>query len=59
MYYRVYILSDEGHISRFRELDCADDEEAKHVAAQMLDGHDFEVWQEKRLVATLRHTDKN
>ena len=28
MYYRVYILNDEGHISRFRELDCADDEEA-------------------------------
>jgi hypothetical protein len=59
MYYRVYILSDEGHISRFREPDCADDEEAKHIAAQMLDGHDFEVWREKRLVATLRHTDKN
>jgi hypothetical protein len=59
MYYRVYILNDEGHISRFRELDCADDEEAKHIAAQMLDGHDFELWQEKRLVAILRHNDKN
>jgi hypothetical protein len=34
MYYRVYILSDEGHISRFRELDCADDEEAKHVVVR-------------------------
>jgi hypothetical protein len=59
MYYRVYILNEEGHISRFRELDCADDEEAKHIAAQMLDGHDFELWQEKRLVAILRHNDKN
>jgi hypothetical protein len=59
MYYRVYILNDEGHISRFRELDCVDDEEARHIAAQMLDGHDFELWQEKRPVTILRHNEKN
>lgn len=59
MYYRVYVVNDERHISRFRELDCDYDKEAKHIAAHMLDGHDFELWQEKRLVAILRHTDKN
>ncbi|WP_155809842.1 hypothetical protein [Bradyrhizobium sp. URHA0013] len=43
MGYRAYVLNDEGHIIGVHELNCVDDDEAK--AAQMLDGHDLEVWQ--------------
>jgi len=49
-YYRAYILDEEGHIRGCRELICLDDEEAKQKAIQILDGHDIEVWQEKRQV---------
>ncbi len=59
MYYRAYILNEEGRISGFRELLCADDDEAKRQAVQLLDGHDIELWQEGRLVSTLRHADKH
>jgi hypothetical protein len=58
MYYRAYILDEKGRISSFRELICADDDEAKQKVAQLLDGHDIEVWQGRRQVFTLRHTDK-
>jgi len=37
------------------ELDCADDEQAKQKAAQMLDGYDLEVWCRERKVAVLKH----
>jgi len=58
MYYRAYILDEKGRIRSFRELICADDDEAKQKVAQLLDGHDIEVWQGRRQVFTLRHTDK-
>ncbi|MGY0571624.1 hypothetical protein AB8Z38_29985 [Bradyrhizobium sp. LLZ17] len=55
MDYRAY--SQDGHISGVQELDCADDDEAKAKATQMLDRHDLELWQRDRRVAVLkRHT---
>lgn len=54
MDYRAYILNDEGHISSYVELQCCTDEEAKEHAAQLLDGHDIEVWQQARTVAILK-----
>ncbi|WP_409190358.1 hypothetical protein [Bradyrhizobium sp. RDM4] len=57
MDYRAYIMSQDGHISGVQELDCADDDEAKAKATQMLDRHDLELWQRDRRVAVLkRHT---
>jgi hypothetical protein len=50
MYYRAYVLNADGHITAVHELDCADDEQA-----QMLDGHDLEVWCRERKVALLKH----
>lgn len=55
MDYRAYVLSDDGHITAVHELDCADDEEAKQKAAQLLDGHDLEVWYRGRKIALLKH----
>jgi hypothetical protein len=31
---------------------CEDDEEAKRVTKQMVDGHAIELWQEARMIAT-------
>jgi hypothetical protein len=55
MDYRAYILDDEGRIIGVHELDCADDDEAKQKAAQLLDRQDLEVWQRARMVARLKH----
>jgi hypothetical protein len=53
MYYRAYILNEDGHIRRAVEFDCTDDDAAKQMAARMLDGHDIELWQRDRKVAVL------
>ncbi|QOG23487.1 MULTISPECIES: hypothetical protein [Bradyrhizobium] len=56
MDYRAYILDDDGRITGVvHELDCANDEEAKEKAAQLLDGHDLDVWQLERHVGRLKH----
>lgn len=54
MYYRAYVLNADGHITAVHEPDCADDEEAKRKAAQMLDGRDLEVWCREPKVALLK-----
>lgn len=54
MDYRAY--SQDGHISGVQELDCADDDEAKAKATQMLDRHDLELWQRDRVAVLKRHT---
>ena len=57
MDYRAYILDEDGHITGVHELDCANDDEAKEKAAQLLDGHDLDVWRRERHIARLtRHT---
>jgi hypothetical protein len=47
MDYRAYILDENGRICGVKELDCSSDEEARSKAAQMIDGHDLEVWRRK------------
>jgi hypothetical protein len=37
------------------DLDCSDDEAAKEVAQQLVDGQDVELWQGKRKIETLKH----
>ncbi|MGV7215033.1 hypothetical protein [Bradyrhizobium sp. UFLA05-112] len=57
MDYRAYILDEDGRITGVHELECADDEEAKEKATQLLDGHDLDIWHRARHVARLkRHT---
>ncbi|SFJ68748.1 hypothetical protein [Bradyrhizobium sp. Gha] len=55
MDYRAYILEDDGRITGVHELDCANDEEAKEKAAQLLDGHDLDVWRRERHLVRLKH----
>jgi hypothetical protein len=53
--YRVYIIGSDGHFKASVPLDCASDEAAKQHARQLVDGHDVELWQGVRKVATFEH----
>jgi hypothetical protein len=56
-YYRAYTIGEDGHIVQALNLDCKDDSAAVESAKQFVNGHDIEVWQEDRMVATLRSDD--
>ena len=49
--YRVYIIGEDGHIRQRVDLVCSDDELARTEAAQLVDGHDVELWQGTRRIA--------
>jgi hypothetical protein len=53
--YRVYALDSEGHPIKATRLDCPDDQAAIESAKQYIDGHDIELWQLDRRVATFAH----
>ena len=53
--YRAYLLNPDGHIKRAIDLICPDEETAKNQAKQLADGHDVELWQLGRKIATFRH----
>lgn len=49
--YRAYILGPDGHVQRQIDL-VADENTAKEQAKQLVDGHDVELWQSDRKIAT-------
>ena len=48
--YYAYIIGDDDHIRGRVEIVCEDDEEAKRLAKQLVDGHAVELWQQTRKV---------
>ena len=56
--YRAYVVDDDGHFIRALEFECVDDEAAKGRAKQLVDGHDVELWQLERKIATFSHKPK-
>ena len=50
--YRAYIIGPDGHIQERIDLLCADDDAAKERAQQLLNGHEVELWQLDRQIAT-------
>jgi hypothetical protein len=52
--YRAYVMSADGHIIDRIDLLCADDDEAKERAKQLVDGHDIELWQLDRKIAEFK-----
>lgn len=56
--YRVYLIGADGHFQNSVPLECADDEAATEQAKQLVDGHDVELWQRDRKIATFKHEPK-
>src|SRR5882757_35667 len=52
--YRAYIPGPDGHIQNRVDIVCEDDEAAKERAKQLVDGHDVELWQSARHIATFK-----
>ena len=50
--YHAHLIDVDGCTSKRVAIVCDDDEEAKRVAKQMVDGHALELWQETRKIAT-------
>jgi hypothetical protein len=53
--YRAHLMSDDDRIIRAIDLECRDDDAAKELVKKVVDGHDIELWQLDRKVATFRH----
>jgi hypothetical protein len=52
--YRAYLIGPDGHIQQRIDLFCADDDAAKERARQLVNGHDLELWQLDRMIATFK-----
>jgi hypothetical protein len=53
-HYRVYFVSDDGHISGPPHvIECEDDQEAIGKAAQLTNGRSVELWQGARFIVRL------
>jgi hypothetical protein len=50
--YRAYIIGPDGHIQQRVDFECVDDAAAQEHAKQLVDGHDIELWQRDRKIAT-------
>jgi hypothetical protein len=50
--YRAYLIGDDGHFFDAVALICADDAGAKEKAKRLVDGHDVELWQRDRKIAS-------
>ena len=52
--YRAYLIGPDGHIQQRIDILCADDNAARERAKQLVDGHDVELWQLDRQMATFK-----
>ena len=53
--YRAYLLGWDGHIvNRVEITECDNDDAAKECAKRLVNGHDVELWDGVRRVATFK-----
>jgi hypothetical protein len=52
--YRAYLIDPSGRILGRTDLASADEEAAAKEAKQLVDGHDVELWEMDRKIATFR-----
>ena len=50
-HYRAYLLDRHRHVISVAKLQCADEQEARERAAQLVDVNDVELWQLDRRIA--------
>lgn len=56
--YRAYILDRDGKIISAVEFVGRDDDAAKENAKRLVNGHDVELWQRARVVATIKRAEE-
>jgi hypothetical protein len=56
--YRAYIIGSDGRLFNSVPLECSDDDAAMEHAKNLVDGHDVELWQRDRKIATFHHKPK-
>jgi hypothetical protein len=49
--YRVYILDQDNNSRKTNRLECDNDDDAREMANQLVNGLDVELWQRGRLAA--------
>ena len=50
--YRAFLIGPDGRIQSRIELICIDNDDAQEHAKRLVDGHDVELWQFDRKIAT-------
>ncbi|UQR67595.1 hypothetical protein LRP30_21090 [Bradyrhizobium sp. C-145] len=50
-HYRAYLLDQYHHVISVANLQCADEQEARERAEQLVDVNDVELWQLDRRIA--------
>ncbi|MBR1126846.1 hypothetical protein [Bradyrhizobium iriomotense] len=50
-HYRAYLLDQHRRVISVAKLQCADEQEARERAAQLVDVNDVELWQLDRRIA--------
>jgi hypothetical protein len=53
-HYRAYFMDQDGHIVKAVDLVFGGDAEAVEAAKQLVDGHDIELWERDRMIATFK-----
>ena len=51
----AYIVDQEGHVVKRVDLALEREEDAAEHAKRFVDGHDVELWQRDRKIATFKH----
>ena len=51
--YRLYTVGDNGHLTGFEPLICANDEEAIAKARNLAQRHGVELWSGPRMVSSM------
>jgi len=51
----AYIIGPDGHVINRVNLAFESEEDAAERAESLVDGHDVELWQRDRKIATFRH----
>jgi hypothetical protein len=54
--YRLYGLDGVNKVASGEWFEAEDDQTAIEVAKTLMDGHDCELWQGRRLVGRIAHT---
>ena len=56
--YRAYIIGRDGHVRDRVDVFAYNEDEAKERAKRLVDGHDVELWDGARKIATFQHSEK-